>query len=99
MTLRVRGDQVFIRPDALPALSDAGLHLVYERDQSTICGRIVAVGDGPRSRNGTLLPHTVHVGDRVIFASENYQEVHFTKETLLAMAEDDILAVIEESAA
>lgn len=96
MKLRVSGDLVFIRPEALPSRSEAGLHLVHERQSSTVSGHVVALGEGPRSRNGTLLPHHVQIGDRVIFAPENYQEVQFQKETILAMAEDDILAIIEE---
>ena len=96
MKLRVSGDLAFIRPEVLPSKSEAGLHLVHERDTSIYCGEVVALGEGPRSRNGTLLPHHVRIGDRVIFAPENYQEVQFQKETILAMAEDDILAIIEE---
>lgn len=96
MKLRVSGNLVFVRPEKLASKSETGLHLVHERDTSICCGEIVARGEGPRSRNGTLLPHLVKLGDRVIFAPENYQEVQFQKETILAMAEDDILAIIEE---
>ena len=85
-----------IRPERLKSVSEAGLHLVHERDTSVCCGEVIALGEGPRSRNGTLLPHHVTIGQRVIFAPENYQEVQFQKETILAMAEDDILAIIEE---
>lgn len=98
MKLRVAGDLVFLRPEKLPSRSEAGLHLIHERDTSVCCGEVVAVGEGPRSANGTLLPHHVRIGDRVIFAPESYQEVQFQKETILAMAEDDILAIIDEEA-
>lgn len=97
MKLRVAKDLVFIRPEVLPSMSGQGLHLVHERDTSTVCGTVVALGEGPRARNGTLLPHLVKLGDRVIFAPENYQEVQFQQETILAMAEDDILAIVEEA--
>jgi len=47
MNLSVIGPHVFIRPDSLPEQSSTGLHLVYDRQHSTMTGTVVAVGDGP----------------------------------------------------
>lgn len=99
MRIRVPGDLVFIRPEPLPSVSETGLHLVHEREFVPMVGEIIAIGEGPRSRNGTLLPHHVAVGNRVIFAPETYQEVQFQQETLLVMSEDDIAGIIEEEGA
>ncbi len=90
---------MFIRPEQLPSITDTGLHLIHDRQFTPMVGEVIAIGEGPRSRNGTLLPHHVAVGNRVIFAPETYQEVQFQKETLLVMSEDDIAGIIEEEGA
>ena len=49
MNLTVIGPRVFVRPDQLPnTTADGSLHLVYDRQNSTITGTVVAVGDGPQ---------------------------------------------------
>lgn len=40
--------------------------------------------------------HLVHVGDQVLFAPDVGEELHFDRDLLLAMTEDDVIAVIEE---
>lgn len=99
MRLKVAGDLAFVRPEVLPSTSASGLHLVHEREFVPMVGEVIALGEGPRSRNGTLLPHFVSVGDRVIFAPEVYQEVQFQQETLLVMSEHDITGIIQEAVA
>lgn len=48
MNLTVKGCRVFIRPDKLPEMNEAGnLHLVNDRSESMMKGTVVAVGDGP----------------------------------------------------
>ena len=55
-------------------------------------GEVVAVGPGRYLDNGTLLPVSVKVGDKVLF-SKNYVEVKEDGETILLMNEDCLLAV------
>lgn len=95
MRVSVRGDKVFVRPDTQPNLSDGGLHLVYDRQQSTMRGVVVALGRGPVTTTGVFLPHIVSVGDSVIFSPDSGTELLFEKETVVCLREDDILAVIE----
>lgn len=95
MNVRVTGDLVFVRPTENPTRSEAGLHLVYDNQYSTWRGTVVAIGEGPRTRTGTLLPHLVHVGDEVIFGKDSGEELIFQKETIIAIREQDVLAVVE----
>jgi chaperonin GroES len=95
MMLTVVGPRVFIRPDEMPKMSSDGLlHLVSERSNSTMTGVVVALGDGPRSRSGKLLPHDVSVGDHVLFSPSSGEELIFEKDLLVSLLEDDILAVV-----
>lgn len=96
MKLRVRGELAVVRPEQLPAQTDSGLWLVHEGQSYSMKGTVVALGEGPRSRGGALLPHVVSIGDKVIFPKEAGEELVFKKETLIVMRETDILAIIEE---
>lgn len=95
MKLRVCRDLVFIKPYAQPTMSQGGIHLIYDRQRSTMQGQVVALGDGPITAKGVRLNHYVKVGDSVIFSPDSGEEMVFEKETVIAMREDAILAVIE----
>lgn len=96
MNLVVVGPRAFIRPDQMPEMTADGLlHLVHERQKSTMTGTVVALGDGPRSRKGETLPHIVAVGDRVVFSPTSGEELIFEKDMLVSLLEDDILAILE----
>lgn len=96
MNLTVVGPRVFIKPDKMPEMTADGLlHLVHDGQQSTMTGTVVALGDGPRSRSGNTLDHVVTVGNRVIFSPNSGEELIFEKDLLVAMLEDDLLAIVE----
>ena len=95
MNLTVRGDRIFVRPDMQPTQTESGLHIVYDRQQSTMTGTVVAVGDGPVTRKGVKLPHIVSVDERIVFSPDSGEELIFEREVLLSMKEEDVLAVID----
>ena len=95
MNLTVVGPRVMIRPDKLPEQTESGLHIVYDRQQENIIGRVVALGDGPTTSKGVQLDHFVAVGDRVIFSPSAGQEVFFERDVLICVDENDILAVVD----
>lgn len=95
MKLRVCRDLVFIRPDEQPTMSEGGLHLVYDRQRSTMRGTVVALGQGPFTQKGVRLPHFVNLGDKVVFSPDSGEEMIFERETVIAMREEQILAVVE----
>ena len=94
MKLRARNDLVFIRPDKNPEQTESGLHLVHDKQHSTMRGTVLALGDGPIGK-GKRLPHSVKVGESVIFPAYAGEELTFEKETVIALRENDILAVVE----
>lgn len=97
MKIRVRGDLVWIRPDAKPERSEGGILLVHDRQKTVDRGTVIALGDGPRTSKGALLPHVVSVGEHVIFSPDAGEEVIFEKESVIVMREEQILGVVEES--
>jgi co-chaperonin GroES (HSP10) len=97
MTFRVRNDLLLVRPHAQPTTSAGGLSLIYDRQQSTMRGEVIALGQGRYTRTGKKLPHVCRVGDAIIFSPDSGSELIFEQTTLIALREQDVLAVIEEN--
>ncbi len=96
MTFTVVGPRVLVRPEALPDMTEDGkLHLIHNRQRSTMKGTVVALGDGPLSPKGVTLEHYVSVGDRVLFSPDSGEELIFEKDVFVCLNEDAILAVID----
>lgn len=59
-------------------------------------GKVVAVGDGKYLDNGTKVPLSVKVGDKVLFGKYAGTEIKIEGEEHLILREDDILAIVED---
>jgi co-chaperonin GroES (HSP10) len=95
MNLTVIGPRVFVRPDKMPEQTESGLHMIHDRQQCTMVGTVIALGDGPVTSKGVRLEHFVNVGERVLFSPDAGQEVIFEKDVLISIDEAAILAVVE----
>ena len=62
-------------------------------------GEVIAVGPGGRDETGKLIPIDVKVGDRVLFGRWSGTEVKIDGVEYLIMKENDIMGVLDESAA
>jgi len=58
-------------------------------------GIVVAVGPGKKSTSGELIPLTVKVGDRVLFAPNVGQTIKTEEGPCLAMREDDLIGIFQ----
>ena len=60
-------------------------------------GEVLAVGPGKRAEStGELIPTDIKVGDTVLYSKYGGTEVAVDGEDLLVMAENEILAVLED---
>ncbi len=94
--LQPLGDRVVIERDESEEVTSGGIVLPDSAQDAPARGRVLAVGDGKLTRDGSRSPLQVEADDRVIFSS--YAGDKFETDgggELLLMREDDILAVIE----
>ena len=75
--------------------------LTYTKNMSisantTICGRVVAVGDGRLMANGTLVPLKVQVGDKIVYSKMHGESYSGGVDEYTILAESNILAIIKE---
>jgi chaperonin GroES len=59
-------------------------------------GTVVAVGPGRRTVDGTVIPMTVQVNDRVLFGKQAGQAVKIKGEEVLILTEEEIYGIIED---
>jgi chaperonin GroES len=59
-------------------------------------GKVVAVGGGKTLDNGTKVPLTVKVGDKILFGKYSGTEVKIDGEEHLIMREDDVFGIVED---
>jgi chaperonin GroES len=58
-------------------------------------GEVIAVGNGKRLENGTLVPLDVKPGDRILFGKYSGSEIKLDGEDFMIFKEDDVLGILD----
>lgn len=90
------GDRVLIRPDDPERQTAAGLIIPDNAQEAPQRGTILAVGPGRFDDHGHRIGLDFHAGQHVIYSKYGGTEIDVDGETLLIVAERDVLAVLTE---
>jgi chaperonin GroES len=60
-------------------------------------GKVLAVGDGRITEDGTRIPLDVRSGDIILFGKYSGQDIKLDGEEYLIVKEDEVLAVIDDA--
>lgn len=80
--------------------SETGLTYIKDLSLSkntTITGKVVAVGQGRLLVDGSLRPLLVNVGDKVLYSKMQGESYNDGKDDYTILSESNILAVLDES--
>ena len=58
-------------------------------------GEVVAVGNGKRLENGTMVQLDVKVGDRILFGKYSGSDIKLDGDEYMIMREDEVLGVLD----
>lgn len=94
MKFRPLHDRVVIRRLDADERSAGGIIIPDSVQEKPSEGEIVAVGDGLRTEDGTVIALDVKPGDRVLFGKWSGTEVTLDGDDLLIMKESDIMCVL-----
>ncbi len=97
MGLQPIGDRVVVQRQSAESSTAGGILLPDTAKNKPQKGKVLAVGPGKPSKDGTRKPLQVKVGDTVLFTSwagDEYRD-RLTTEEILVMREEDIMAVLE----
>ena len=86
------GDRVVIKPTAKEEVSRGGIVLPDTAKEKPQEGKIVAVGPGRVTEEGTRIAMEVKKGDKVIYSKYAGTEFKLDDQELVIMREGDILA-------
>ena len=75
--------------------------LTYTKDMSiskntTMVGKVVAVGDGRLLQDGTIIPLVVKVGDRVVYSKMQGENYNDGEKDYTILSESCIIAILKE---
>jgi len=94
-TLKPLGDRVVVKPLPREEMTKSGIYLPDTAKERPQEGTIIAVGPGRQTDEGKLVPMTLKVGDKVLYAKYAGTEYKQDDEELLICTEKDVLATIE----
>jgi len=97
MNIQPLGNRVVVDREEAEEKTSGGIVLPDTARDKPQQGKVLAVGEGRRNKDGKLQPVSVKVGDTVLFTSFAGEEFRLDggEKNVLLMREDDILAVVE----
>lgn len=98
MILKPLRDQIFAVRAGRENLTKAGIVIPDNAQEVPIRATVTAVGPGRVFENGTVVPMTVKVGDKVVFDPRSVAEIRLSSvdNPILCMTERDVICVVEE---
>ena len=94
MTIKPLADRVVIKMTEAEETTKSGIILAGNAKEKPQVAEVVAVGPG-EMKDGSLIPMTVKVGDKVITSKYSGTEVKLGNEEFVIVRQDDILATID----
>ena len=95
MSLRPLHDRILVeRLDEADLQSSGGIIIPDSAKEKPQQGQVVAVGNGKKKDDGTVVALDVKVGDKILFGKYSGSEVAVDDNEYLIMREDEALAII-----
>ena len=94
MKFRPLHDRVLVSRVEEDTKTAGGIIIPDTAQEKPMEGKIIAVGSGAKSDDGTVTPLDVKEGDRVLFGKWSGTEVKIGGEDYLIMKESDIMGIV-----
>lgn len=92
--LKPLGDRVLVKALEETEKVEKGIIIPDSAKEKPQEATIVALGSGPKDKDGNVIDFQVKVGDKVIVSKYGGTEVKYQSETYNLVREDDILAIL-----
>jgi chaperonin GroES len=97
VTVRPLHDRLLARRLAEQDKTSGGLFIPDSAKEKPLEAVVISVGAGKRLENGSILPLSLKVGDKILIAKYSEIEVGLVGKDHILVREDDVLAVVEET--
>jgi chaperonin GroES len=95
MKIRPLYDRIVVKRIENTEQMQGGLYIPDTAKEKPQEGEVVAVGNGKRLENGTLVPLDVKVGDRILFGKYSGSDIKLDGDEYMIMREDEVLGVLD----
>jgi chaperonin GroES len=96
MDFRPLHDRILVERIESEEKSVGGIILPDTAKEKPQQGKVISVGPGKRTEDGTVLPLTVKEGDKILFGKYSGSDIKLDGTEYLILKEDDVLGLIEE---
>ena len=95
MKLKPLDDRVVIETKELEEKNVGGIIIPDTAKEKPQIGEIIAVGPGKTNDDGKIIPLSLKVGDRILYAKYGGTEVDIQDKKYIIISRSDILAIIK----
>ena len=96
MKIRPLQDRILVKRLDSEEKTAGGIIIPDNAKEKPMEGEVIAVGNGKKLEDGSLLKPDVKVGDQILFSKYAGSEVKIDGHEHLVMREDDILGVLQK---
>lgn len=95
MKFRPLHDRILVKRVESEEKTVGGIIIPDNAKEKPMEGQVIAIGNGKRLDDGSLLKMDVKVGDKVLFGRYSGSEIKVAGVEHLVMREDDLLGIVE----
>lgn len=88
-------DRILIKPDDIESKTASGIVIPDNAAEKPMKGKVLAVGTGKISEDGSIVPLVIKTGDTVLFGKFSGQTVKIDDIEHLILKEEEIMAIVE----
>jgi chaperonin GroES len=99
MNIRPLHDRLVVKRIEATDEKVGGLFIPDSAKEKPQQGKVVAVSRGKRLEDGTLRPLDVALGDHILYGKYTGSDIKLAGEEYLIVREDEVLGILEETAA
>lgn len=95
MKIKPLHDRLVVKPLDAETVTKSGIVIPDNAAEKPIQGKVLAVGKGKVTDEGTVIALAVKEGDTVMYGKFAGQTVKLDGEELIVLKEDDVIAIVE----
>ena len=99
MRLKPVNDKIVVKPNENKEEKTVGGIILPDtvQDGALVEGKVVAIGEGMYSANGTLIPVVVDVGDTILYNKNAMKAEHtIDGETYILMSVNEVMSIVKD---
>lgn len=94
MKVKPLGDRILIKPLEAEEKTSGGIVIPDTAKEKPQQAEVVAVGEGKKKEDGSVIPLALTEGDRVLYGKYSGTEISIEGKDYLIVKEEDILGII-----